>query len=109
MLRGKLERRIWVDSICINQAVTPSALEERGSQVAMMDRIYRGAIQVNVHLGAGDAASDVACEALKSLAQYYLGAKVPGPQQGFFRGKYEKLADDVLGESPNWKSVIGCY
>ena len=98
MLRGKTERYIWVDSICINQANTTEALDERGRQVAKMDQIYRNAIQVNVHLGDGDSASDVACEAIKSLARYYLGAKLPGPQQEFFRRKYESLADDVLGK-----------
>ncbi|KAK0649953.1 heterokaryon incompatibility protein-domain-containing protein [Cercophora newfieldiana] len=99
MLRGKVDRLIWVDSICINQANTPEALEERSGQVAMMDQIYRNALRVEVYLGPGDAASDVACEALKSLAQYYLGAKVPGPMQGHFRKKYEKLADEVLATS----------
>jgi len=99
MLRGKIERYIWVDSICINQANTPDALEERGSQVAMMDQIYRGASKVLVHLGQGDAASDVACEALKSLVQYYMAAKhgIGGPMEEN-RRKYEELADDVLGE-----------
>ncbi|RYP13855.1 hypothetical protein DL767_010544 [Monosporascus sp. MG133] len=50
-----------------------------------MDQIYRNAVQVNVHLSAGDAASDVACEALKSLSQYCLGAMTPGPEQEVFR------------------------
>ncbi|KAF1847437.1 HET-domain-containing protein, partial [Cucurbitaria berberidis CBS 394.84] len=67
MLRGKAERLIWVDSICINQAGDPAALEERGKQVALMDEIYRKATQVNVHLGVGDAASDVAIMAMRSL------------------------------------------
>ncbi|RYP15119.1 hypothetical protein DL767_010355 [Monosporascus sp. MG133] len=96
MIHGKGQRYIWVDSICINQADTTEALEERGRQVAMMDQIYRNAIQVNVHLGAGDAASDAAIVALKGLAKYLLGATVPGPQREFFRRKYESLADDVL-------------
>jgi hypothetical protein len=98
MLRGKAQRYIWVDSICINQANTSEALEERGRQVAMMDQIYRNAIQVNVYLGEGDPASDVACVALKSLIKYSLLAISPGPQKEFFRRKYESLADDVLGK-----------
>jgi len=104
MLRGKAERYIWVDSICINQADTPDALEERGGQVAMMDRIYRSAIQVNVHLGEGDPAAEVAVVALKSLGTYCTGAMLPGPQQSFFRRKYESLADDVLSK----KAFTGC-
>ncbi|KAK4119694.1 kinase-like protein [Parathielavia appendiculata] len=82
MLRGKIQRYLWVDSICINQGDTPEALDKRGRQVAMM----------------GDPASDVAIVALKQLASYYIGAKTPGPQQAFFRRKYENLVDDdVLG------------
>ena len=98
MLRGKEERTLWVDSVCINQSNDPAALEERGMQVAMMDQIYRSAIQVNVHLGDGDAASDVACQTLKNLAQAYLGIKTPGPQQEASRAEYERLADDALGK-----------
>ncbi|KAI9148210.1 major facilitator superfamily transporter [Paramyrothecium foliicola] len=96
MLRARKEPLIWVDSICINQGNTPEALAERSQQVSMMDQIYRGAEQVNVHLGEGDDASDVACEALKSLTAPYLGAKLPGPQQEACRKKYESLADDIL-------------
>ncbi|KAH7325749.1 heterokaryon incompatibility protein-domain-containing protein [Stachybotrys elegans] len=102
MLRGKLERLIWVDSICINQANTPAALAERGHQVALMDVIYSGAEQVNVHLGEGDAASDAACEALRSLTAPYLGAKLPGPQQEMCRRKYESLADEITRITPEY-------
>jgi len=98
LMRGKGGMLIWVDSICINQAETPAALEERSKQVALMDSIYRNAVQVDVHLGEGDAASDTACEAIKKLFAYFTGAIVPGPQQHFFRKRYENLADDVLGE-----------
>lgn len=96
MLRGKLGRRIWVDSICINQSNAPGALKERGLQVAMMDQIYKNATQVNVHLGEGDAASDAACKSLKSLSLAMIGANVGE----VFRDKYERLADDALSMYP---------
>jgi len=64
----------------------------------MMDHICRNAVQVNVHLGPGDAASDVAREALKRFGKYCTGAMLPGPQQALFRKKYKKLADDVLNK-----------
>ena len=64
-----------VDSICINQRKTdPAALQERGLQVAMMDEIYSRAVQVNVHLGPSDAASDVAMDTIKGLWQAYSAA-----------------------------------
>lgn len=99
MLYGKFERMIWVDSICINQGSDPEALAERSGQVAMMDLIYRSARQVNVHLGSGDAASDAACDALRKLSWWYLAAIIPSPLQGFFKRKYDRLADEVLGTS----------
>ncbi|KAH6991489.1 heterokaryon incompatibility protein-domain-containing protein [Ilyonectria sp. MPI-CAGE-AT-0026] len=98
MLRGKLGRHIWVDSICINQSNAPDALKERGLQVAMMDQIYRNATQVNVHLGEGDAASDIACKSLKSLSLAMIGANVGE----VFRKKYDRLADDALMATPEF-------
>ncbi|KAF7548499.1 hypothetical protein G7Z17_g7002 [Cylindrodendrum hubeiense] len=103
MLRGKLSRTIWVDSICINQASTPDALNERNVQVAMMDEIYMHAVQVNVHLGDGDSASDVACESLKSLAHAFLVTKSARPQErDASQRKYDQLADDVLRVTPEY-------
>ncbi|KAH6970949.1 heterokaryon incompatibility protein-domain-containing protein [Ilyonectria sp. MPI-CAGE-AT-0026] len=103
MLRGKITRTIWVDSICINQANTPQALNERNIQVAMMDEIYRHAVQVNVHLGDGDKASDVACEALKSLSTAYVAAKMaPPPLQERCQKEYDRLADDALRVTPEY-------
>ncbi|KAL8366660.1 hypothetical protein RB595_010498 [Gaeumannomyces hyphopodioides] len=96
MLRGKFERMIWVDSICINQGSDAEALAERSGQVAMMDLIYRSARQVNVHLGSGDAASDAACDALRKLSWWCLAAIIPSPLQGFFKRKYDRLADEAL-------------
>ncbi|KAF4958107.1 hypothetical protein FGADI_2665 [Fusarium gaditjirri] len=98
MLRGKLGRRIWVDSICINQSDTPDALKERSLQVAMMDQIYNSATQVNVHLGEGDAASDAACISLKSLSQAMIAASVGE----VFRKRYDRLADDALMGTPEF-------
>jgi hypothetical protein len=98
MLRQRMERNIWVDAICINQSKDTEAVLERNRQVGMMDWIYMKAVQVNVYLGPGDEASDLACSALNSLREAYVLAKIPGPQQEEGRIKYEKLADDVLSE-----------
>ena len=40
-------RRLWIDAVCINQ----SDIEERGSQVSQMDKIYKFANRVVVWLG----------------------------------------------------------
>jgi hypothetical protein len=98
MLRGKVERIIWVDAICINQASDLGAVEERSMQVSMMDEIYRKASQVLVHLGDGDAASDAACAAIKQLGMAYLAAKM-SPLGSPARASYETLVDDVLSKT----------
>ncbi|KAK0740329.1 heterokaryon incompatibility protein-domain-containing protein [Schizothecium vesticola] len=103
MLRGKPRgRKIWVDAICINQADDAGALRERGAQVAMMDRIYRGAEQVDVYVGEGDAGTEVACEAVRRLVKYSVGAAVPGSTGRYFARKYEALAMEVLACTPEY-------
>ncbi|KAK4888176.1 hypothetical protein LTR27_012905 [Elasticomyces elasticus] len=105
MLRGKLKRMIWVDSICINQANDAQALQERGRQVTLMDEIYSKATQVNVHLGPGDKRSDVAIAAVKRLATAYLPAlvaKKSGIGQEWTRRRYEEAAADALTTSPEF-------
>ncbi|KAL6702526.1 hypothetical protein ACN47E_001590 [Coniothyrium glycines] len=99
MLKGKWERTMWVDSICINQADDSQALQERGGQVALMDEIYRSAMQVNVHLGRGDEKTDLAVASIKNLANSYLAAKL-AQKSGILvektKRKYEAAADEAL-------------
>ncbi|KAJ9157597.1 hypothetical protein NKR23_g371 [Pleurostoma richardsiae] len=53
--------RLWVDSVCINQADS----EEKGSQVAMMTDIYRDAESVIVWLGDGTDDSGLAMRTVR--------------------------------------------
>ncbi|KAF2112083.1 heterokaryon incompatibility protein-domain-containing protein [Lophiotrema nucula] len=55
---------IWIDAICINQA----SLEERSSQVRLMDRIYRQAQKVLVWLGPADSMTEPAVKAITTIA-----------------------------------------
>ncbi|KAF2493874.1 HET-domain-containing protein [Lophium mytilinum] len=55
---------LWIDAICINQ----ESLEERSSQVRLMDRIYRQAQQVVVWLGPSDSMTDPAFKAIIAMA-----------------------------------------
>jgi hypothetical protein len=47
---------VWIDAVCIAQL----DLQERGQQIAMMNRVYCSAQQVMVWLGPGDPLSDIA-------------------------------------------------
>jgi hypothetical protein len=55
---------IWIDAICINQ----EDLQERGAQVAIMDRIYASAQRVFVWLGSSLPKTEKALELIKYLA-----------------------------------------
>jgi len=58
-----IPRYFWIDAVCINQ----SDLPERGSQVSMMDVIYRHATNVLVWLGELDIFIRPAAEAMNAL------------------------------------------
>jgi hypothetical protein len=49
-------RHLWVDALCINQALVAVALRERELQVRMMDKIYTHAREVIVDLGGANLA-----------------------------------------------------
>lgn len=56
-------RRLWIDSICINQDDIP----ERNAQVAIMSQIYSKAGMVIGWLGVQNDFTDPACQALKDF------------------------------------------
>jgi hypothetical protein len=58
------KRKIWIDAISINQA----DIAERGSQVAIMRKIYQDATRVNVWLGPATQSSEQAMAFLKMMA-----------------------------------------
>ena len=65
-LRRKNETvTLWIDQICINQ----EDLEERGSQVQLMRRIYESATNVLIWLGDEADKSSVAIELIPRLSQ----------------------------------------
>jgi hypothetical protein len=63
------ERRLmfWADSICINQ----ENLVERGSQVRLMNTIYRSAAVVAIWLGPSADESDLVFDKLRSWKLYF--------------------------------------
>lgn len=58
-------RTLWIDSICINQAL----VLERNHQVTLMTRIYQGANRVVVYLGKSADNSDTAMDWIRELDQ----------------------------------------
>lgn len=57
---------IWVDAVCINQ----EDMEERASQVRLMDKIYSKAAHTLVWLGRDDEYTAAAAETIKRVAAY---------------------------------------
>ncbi|KAM0229735.1 hypothetical protein ACHAPO_009809 [Fusarium lateritium] len=58
-------RTLWIDSICINQAL----LAEKAHQLTLMSFIYQRALQVVVYLGEGTHDTDVAMRCILELDQ----------------------------------------
>jgi hypothetical protein len=80
---------LWADGICINQL----DVEEKTSQVKLMDEIYRRAKGVVAHLGApsiGDL-RDALLSLIGRTKQYKDMVPLPEPKEG----------DDLY--CPNWK------
>jgi Heterokaryon incompatibility protein (HET) len=69
-LRKLTRKYLWIDQVCINQA----DLEERGSQVQLMRRIYPGAVQTFLHLGHSDEFPQL----LAYYTKYFRGFMQPG-------------------------------
>ncbi|PQE04207.1 heterokaryon incompatibility protein [Rutstroemia sp. NJR-2017a BVV2] len=83
--------RIWIDAICINQA----DLAERGSQVAMMKRIYDAAWHVVIWLGPKSGNSDVAMMAVRYFS---LRSKLcADPMEGLYK-HIDKLIIHIPGK-----------
>ncbi|KAF6814627.1 heterokaryon incompatibility protein [Colletotrichum plurivorum] len=73
----EIPRKIWVDSVCINQIDA----DERSSQVALMGKIYSTATEVLVYLGAAKNNSAAALVAItKSLLQQGCGHAKPSSE-----------------------------
>lgn len=62
-------RRLWVDSICINQ----NDLEEKANQVASMGRIFAQAQRVLIHIGTDDKKHGLLAKTLVEDVQIILG------------------------------------
>ena len=68
--KGKVERLLWIDAICINQA----DLNERNEQVRMMSSIYRQAARVVIWIGPRGTGGKVsAAEAIWDFARRQRG------------------------------------
>lgn len=62
-LRRPSKRRLWIDSICIDQ----NNIEEKNAQIPLMGEVYGRAERVLVWLGEGTDASDRAIRYLKDV------------------------------------------
>ena len=94
LLRGRLSRTVWVDSICINQA----SIDERNHQVRLMGEIYQQADRVNIWLGPSTQATDTAMTALNQLATMTIVSQLPGPFKDWRLKQRKRLIESLVGE-----------
>jgi len=66
-----VERRIWIDALCINQ----SDVTERNQQVHMMGRTYSNAERVLVWIGLEDDQTQVAMDVFNRVWERYDSAR----------------------------------
>ena len=60
-------RTFWIDALCMNQA----DVEERSSQVSIMDQVYRNTEKCLIWLGDEDRMAEPVLRALKAIADEY--------------------------------------
>lgn len=60
-------KRLWIDSICIDQS--SDAIQERNIQVAMMGKIYKSARNVIVWVGEAEERVEAALNLIKDVAE----------------------------------------
>ncbi len=63
--KGSVERLLWIDAVCINQA----DLNERNEQVRKMRSIYRQAVRVIIWIGPRWEGKSAAADAIQEFAQ----------------------------------------
>ena len=68
-----MERILWIDAVCINQADDT----ERGQQVALMRDVYRQARRTWVHLNGNNSSPSATFLSIKTLAQQTRKDKTP--------------------------------
>ncbi|KAL8654151.1 MAG: hypothetical protein Q9226_003549 [Calogaya cf. arnoldii] len=94
--RSHADSYLWVDAICIWQA----NLQERNSQVAMMDQIYEKAAKVLIWLGVGDADTASVVQLIARIASLPLTVD-------------HVLSDGFFGlpahDSPVWYSLVDFF
>jgi len=94
----RLARRIWADSICINQ----DGHTEREQQVALMTRIYANAKLVMIWLGEHCHLSRLGCNIIDDMIEYFLSDKYDWDNP-----VVESLLEP--GASEKWQALIAFF
>lgn len=97
---------IWADAICINQ----DDVTEKSGQVAIMDRIYSGAMYVLAWLGPPDDRSDTGIDVLKILSTHLETFKQSTiePFSGKDKDKYAEAEIPYIS-TQDWASLASIY
>lgn len=100
------DKLIWADAVCINQA----DMDEKSTQVGMMDRIYSNAVYVLGWLGPKDQHTDrglqVADTLVKNLGAFK--ASSVSPWLGHDRQRYEEVGLAHIAQG-DWDALASIY
>ena len=107
--KGKVERLLWIDAICINQA----DLKERNEQVRIMSSIYQQATRVIVWIGLGWLGGNhVAAEAIKEFARRQRQGADPQQLSTFLDNPHGKSYTEVQATNYNgghWPVLVDFF
>ncbi|TQW00534.1 HET domain-containing protein [Cordyceps javanica] len=100
------ERLIWADAVCINQ----SDMDEKSTQVGMMDRIYSNAVYVLAWLGPKDEHTDLGLRTADILVKHldaFKGSRI-SPWLGHDRDRYAEAGVPHLAQG-DWNALASIY
>lgn len=102
--RSDVSRMLWIDALCIDQ----SNVQERGEQVAQMDRIFSKAMRALVWLGPSNDRSRSCIEVMRKLGALVVRASASGTSIEEANVPYPasdetKLLDDFYSRSWFWR------
>ncbi|KAJ3476925.1 hypothetical protein NLG97_g8980 [Lecanicillium saksenae] len=100
------DKFVWADAVCINQ----EDMDEKSTQVGMMDRIYSNAVYVLAWLGPKDTHTDLGLQVADTLVKNLGAFKASSisPWLGHDRQRYEEVGVPHIAQG-DWNALASIY